>query len=373
MTTIIDRSVINLGAGAPDLDTPPVVKLAAIRAILDNRTRYTDSQGLPELRQAIARKLQRDNGIPADPADVFAAAGGKFALYCLLRAVLRPGDEVIVPSPHYAAYPGLVTLAGGVPVLVPTDRTAGHRLDPSALRRALSPRTAAVMFNSPANPTGVVYSASELAGLTTVVMEHSRAWIISDELYEHFVFDENTHCSPATLGPAIAARTLTVNGVSKAYGMTGWRIGYAHGPHEVIRQACAIQKDTLNCPSSIGQWAAVAALDGPSAGLLEQVASIGARRRTTVDFLNANTDLDVRMPQGSIYLLADARRVLGGPNAGTVDDISSSLEAHGVRVGSGTKFGSPTGMRITFSLHEPQLLEGLQRLAVALRTLPFRP
>jgi aspartate aminotransferase len=369
--------LINLGAGAPDIRTPTEAKLAGIAAIVEDQTKYTDYRGIAELRVAIVDKLRRDNGCDYTTEEVFVASGGKFVLFCTLKALLAAGHDrvspgvasgdVVIPAPHYAAYPRLVAQAGGTPVVVQTDPASGYRVTPDRLAAALTPGTVAVALNSPVNPTGVVYSPEELRALADVVIDRSDALLISDEIYEHFTFDGRVATSIASFGARYRARTITVNGVSKAYGMTGWRIGYAAGPGEVIAEAAAVQRDTQNCPSSISQWAALAALGTPRREIAEMVSSVDQRRRATVEFLTHSTDLTVTRPEGSIYMFADATAALHRHGRTTVANLLPRLETCGVRVAPGDHFGAPTGLRITFALDHDLLNEGLRRLADALR------
>ena len=257
------RDVIGLGAGEPDFDTPAHIKAAAIAAIEAGRTKYTAVDGIPELKKAICAKFERENGLSYKPSQITVASGGKQVLYNALVATLNPGDEVIIPAPYWVSYPDMVLLAGGTPVFVEGRMEAGYKISAEDLEAAITPQTKWVIFNSPSNPSGAAYTRDELKALTDVLLRHPHVWVMSDDMYEHLVFGGFTFTTPAQVEPGLYDRTLTCNGVSKAYAMTGWRIGYAGGPEALIRAMAVVQSQSTSCPSSISQAAAVAALTGP--------------------------------------------------------------------------------------------------------------
>ena len=272
------KDVISLGAGEPDFETPENIKEAAIKAIRDGKTRYTNVEGIPELREAICRKFKRENGLDYKPAQAFVAPGGKKVIYNAMMATLNPGDEVIIPAPYWVSYPDIVLLAGGKPVFVEAGIDTKFKLKPEALEAAITPKTKWMIFNHPSNPTGAAYTRSELKALTDVLMRHPQVWVLTDDMYEHLVFDGFEFTSPAQVEPGLYERTLTMNGVSKAYAMTGWRIGYAAGPENLIKAMTKLQSQTTSNACSISQWASVEALNGPQGFLKERAESFKDRR-----------------------------------------------------------------------------------------------
>src|SRR5437667_6381660 len=257
------RNVIGLGAGEPDFDTPPNIKLAAIHAIEAGKTKYTAVDGIPELKEAIIAKFRRENDLSYKPNQIIVGTGGKQVLYNALMATLNPGDEVIIPAPFWVSYPEMVALAGGEPVPVVCTAAQGFKLQPAALEKAITPKTKWIILCSPSNPTGAAYSRTELKAITDVLVKHPHVWVMTDDMYEHLVYDDFVFATPAQIEPKLYERTLTVNGVSKAYCMTGWRIGYAGGPAQLIKAMQTIQSQSTSNPSSISQWASVEALNGP--------------------------------------------------------------------------------------------------------------
>ncbi|WP_067461009.1 aminotransferase class I/II-fold pyridoxal phosphate-dependent enzyme [Actinomadura macra] len=367
--------LMDLSVGAPAIRTPRSASDAAISAILAGHTTYTPRRGIPELLAAIRFKFDRVNGVAFTEDEIFVGAGAKHVLFCLLSAILKPGDEVVVPSPHYVGYPGLVRRAGGVPVFVDVRAEPDQVLGVAALAKVLGPRTRAVILNTPSNPTGAVIPAARLRELGTCVRAHSDAYIISDELYETFVY-EGEHTSIASMSE-FAAATIVVNGVSKTYGMTGWRIGYAGGPADVIQHAVTIQAELSNCPSSIGQWAGWGAITDPEAST-ETVAVQRARRDRAVAALQGLPGVDVSPPSGGIYLFADLTHVgrdPGDPRAplppGEFVDFAEAV--HGVRLGAGAKFGAPHHARLTFAIDDDVLDEGLTRISEAVAEVYRKP
>src|SRR4030088_1508955 len=257
------RNVIGLGAGEPDFDTPENVKRAAIRAIERGESKYTNIDGIAELKAAIARKFKRENELDYKPAQISVGAGGKQVLYNAMMVTLNPGDEVIIPTPYWVSYPDIVLLAGATPVIVQTKPEHGFKMKPEALERAITPKTKWLIFNSPSNPTGAGYTRAELKALTDVLVKHPQVWVLTDDMYEHLVYDDFVFSTPAEVEPKLYERTLTLNGVSKAYCMTGWRIGYAAGPEMLIKAMSTLQSQSTTNANAAAQWASVAALDGP--------------------------------------------------------------------------------------------------------------
>ena len=362
------RDVIALGAGEPDFDTPEHIRAAARAAIDGGRTKYTAVDGIAELKEAVCEKFRRDNGLAYTPAQVSVGSGGKQVLYNALTATLNKGDEVIIPAPYWVSYPDMVRLAGGVPVVVPAGPEAGFRLTPARLEAAITPRTRWLIFNSPANPTGAGYSRTELKALTDVLMRHPHVWVLSDDIYEHLVFDGFEFCTPAEVEPGLKGRTLTVNGVSKAYAMTGWRIGYGAGPEELIAAMRKIQSQSTSNPCSISQWAAVEALTGPQ-NFLEEWRTVFRRRRDlVVEGLNAAPGIDCPVPQGAFYVYPSIRGCIGRTSAGgTVisDDEAFAralLEEEGVAVVFGAAFGLSPHIRVSYATSDEALEEACARI-----------
>ena len=280
------HDVIGLGAGEPDFDTPQNIKDAAVRAIAEGKTKYTAVDGIPELKRAICAKFKRENGLDYAPNQVSVGTGGKQILYNALMATLNPGDEVVIPAPYWVSYPDMVLLAGGEPVIAPATMENNFKLTPEALEAAITPRTKWLIFNSPSNPTGAGYSRDELKGLTDVLLRHPHVWVMSDDMYEHLAYDGFRFCSPAEVEPQLYDRTLTTNGVSKAHAMTGWRIGYAAGPVELIAAMRKIQSQSTSNPCTVSQWAAVEALNGPQDYLAPNAETFKRRRDLVVGMLN---------------------------------------------------------------------------------------
>jgi aspartate aminotransferase len=366
--------VISFGAGEPDFDTPPRIKEAAVQALRRGQTKYTEVGGIPELRAAVCTKFERDNGLEYDPADVLVSVGAKHTLFNMAVALLDSGDEVLIPSPYWVTYPEQVRLVGGVPVPVPTDETTGFDLDPERLRAAITPRTKVVILNSPNNPTGAVFSRAALEAVARLAVER-RLWVVSDECYEALTF-EGRHLSIAQFGPDIKARTLVVNTCSKAYAMTGWRIGYAAGPRTLIRAMTDVQSQVTSNPSSIAQWAAVEALAGPQDEVAKMAAEFDRRRRLIVEGLNALPGVRCVMPRGAFYAFANVsglsgRRVPGGSRtlAGSAEVTEFLLEHAQVAVVPGVDFGSDAHVRLSYATSAEQIREGLARMDRALRTL----
>lgn len=362
------RDVIGLGAGEPDFDTPGNIKDAARRAIDEGRTKYTAVDGIPELKAAIARKFARENGLSYTPAQITVGTGGKQVLYNALMATLNPGDEVIVPAPYWVSYPDMVMLAGGTPVPVVAGLETGFKITPAQLEAAITPRTKWLIFNSPSNPTGAAYSHAELKGLTDVLMRHPHVWVMADDMYEHLTFDGFRFATPAEVEPGLYDRTLTVNGVSKAYAMTGWRIGYAGGPAPLIKAMGTIQSQSTSNPCSIAQYAAVEALDGPQDFIEANKAVFQRRRDLVVSMLNQARGITCPRPEGAFYVYPDISGCIGRTSAGgraITDDeafATALLEETGVAVVFGAAFGLSPNFRVSYATSETALEEACRRI-----------
>ena len=362
------RDIISLSAGEPDFDTPAHIREAGKRAIDEGRTRYTAVDGIPELKAAVAAKFRRENGLDYAASQVTVGTGGKQVIYNALMATLNPGDEVIVPAPYWVSYPDMVALAGGTPVIVAAPMQTGYKITPDQLDAAITPRTKWLIFNSPSNPTGAGYSREELRGLTDVLMRHPHVWILSDDMYEHIAFDGFTFCTPAEVEPGLMDRTLTMNGVSKAYAMTGWRIGYAAGPKDLIRGMALIQSQSTSNPCSISQWAAVAALDGPQDFLAPNAAMFQRRRDLVVAGLNAAEGIACPVPEGAFYVYPSIAGCLGKTSRGgrrITDDESFAtalLEETGAAVVFGAAFGLSPNFRVSYAAADDVLQDACARI-----------
>ena len=360
--------VIGLGAGEPDFDTPDNVKQAAIEAIKRGETKYTAVDGIPELKRAIAEKFKRENGLAYKPSEITVGTGGKQVLYNALLATLDPGDEVIIPSPYWVSYPDIVLLAGAEPVIVETKVEDGFKLRPEALARAITPKTKWFIFNSPSNPTGAAYTADEIKALTDVLVKHDTVWVLSDDIYEHLVYDGFKFTTPAAIEPKLKTRTLTLNGVSKAYSMTGWRIGYGGGPEPLIKAIATLQSQSTSNPCSISQWAAVEALEGPQDFLKDWVTSFQERRDLVVAMLNQAKGLSCPKPEGAFYVYPSCAGVIGkttrgGKTLGTDEDFATALlEEEGVAVVHGAAFGASPFFRISYATGIAALEEACRRI-----------
>ncbi len=362
------RDVIGLGAGEPDFDTPDNIKAAAKAAIDAGKTKYTAPDGIPELKQAICDKFARENGLSYEPKQISVGTGGKQILYNALMATLNPGDEVIIPAPYWVSYPDMVLLAGGEPVMVECGADTEYKMTPEMLEAAITPRTKWLIFNSPSNPTGAAYSEAELKALTDVLMRHPHVWIMSDDMYEHLVFDDFKFTTPAQIEPGLYDRTLTCNGVSKAYAMTGWRIGYAGGPVELISAMRMIQSQSTSNPCTISQWAAVEALTGPQDFLAENRAIFQRRRDLVVKLLNEAPGLSCPTPEGAFYVYPSIAGCIGKVSKGGVlienDEAFSKalLEETGVAVVFGAAFGVSPAFRVSYATSDTALTEACTRI-----------
>jgi aspartate aminotransferase len=363
------RDVIGLGAGEPDFETPDNIKLAAIRAISEGKTsKYTAVDGMPELKAAIARKFKRENGLDYKPSEIIVGTGGKQVLYNALVATINPGDEVIIPAPYWVSYPDMVLLAGGTPVEVITTMESGFKMKPEALEKAITPKTKWIIFNSPSNPTGAAYAKDELKAVTDVLVRHPHVHVMADDMYEHLVYDDFVFYSPAQLEPRLYDRTLTVNGVSKAYCMTGWRIGYAGGPENLIKTMAMIQSQSTSNPTAVAQYAAIEALDGPQDFIPKHNKIFKERRDLCVSMLNQAKGIQCPKPEGAFYVYPSCAGTMGktaptGKKLATDEDfVTELLEAEGVAVVQGTPFGVGPAFRISYATATSALEEACTRI-----------
>jgi aspartate aminotransferase len=362
------RDIIGLGAGEPDFPTPENIREAGKRAIDTGKTRYTAVDGIAELKAAISDKFARENGLSYSPSQITVASGGKQVLYNALMATLNPGDEVIIPAPYWVSYPDMVRLAGGTPVIVEAGIEAGFRITPGQLEAAITPKTKWLIFNSPSNPTGAGYSPEALKALTDVLEHHAHVWVMSDDMYEHIAFPGFEFRTPAQIAPALYDRTLTVNGVSKAYAMTGWRIGYAGGPEMLIGAMRKIQSQSTSNPCTISQWAAVEALTGPQDYIAESVAVFLRRRDLVVAGLNAAEGVNCPVPEGAFYVYPSITGCIGkrtpkGTRIETDEAFCRALlEETGVAVVFGAAFGVSPAFRVSYAAADEVLVEALSRI-----------
>jgi aspartate aminotransferase len=362
------RDVIGLGAGEPDFDTPDNIKEAAIKAIRDGKTKYTAVDGIPELKAAIVEKFKRENRIAYKPSEISVGTGGKQVLFNALMATLNPGDEVIVPAPYWVSYPEIVALAGATPVELPTTIGSGYKLEPEALAAAITRQTKWVIFNSPSNPSGAAYTREELRGLADVLLKHPHVWVLTDDMYEHLVYDEFVFSTFVEVEPSLITRTLTMNGVSKAYAMTGWRIGYAGGPKELIQAMAVLQSQSTSNPTSISQWAAVEALTGPQDFIAKNAEIFRQRRDLVVSMLNQAKGISCPRPQGAFYVFPSCAGTIGKTSAGgrkieTDEDFTGALlEEEGVAVVQGSAFGLSPFFRISYATSTAALEEACARI-----------
>ncbi|MBB5390910.1 MULTISPECIES: pyridoxal phosphate-dependent aminotransferase [unclassified Herbaspirillum] len=370
------RNVIALSSGQPDFDTPDNIKQAAYAAIARGETKYTAVAGITELREAIVAKFKRENGLDYSVAQTIVCNGGKQVIANALMATINPGDEVIVPAPYWVSYPELVALCGGVVTYARTTRAAGYKLRPQDLEAAITPRTKWLMFNSPCNPSGAAYTRAELEALAGVLKRHPHVWILSDDIYEHLVYDGFEFTTPGQIAPELYERTLTMNGVSKAYAMTGWRIGYAAGPQQLVKAMEKIQGQTTSGPGSVSQWAALEALNGPQDYIRDSRKVFQERRDLVVSMLNQAEGIDCPVPEGAFYVFPSCERVIGkrtegGKTIATDEDfVSALLEAEGVALVHGSAFGQGPNFRLSYADATERLREAcsrVQRFCASLR------
>jgi aspartate aminotransferase len=362
------RDIIALSAGEPDFDTPLHVRDAAKRAMDEGKTRYTNVDGIIELKEAVARKFKRDNGLDVTAADCFVSSGGKQIIFNALMATLNPGDEVVIPVPFWVSYPEIVRLCGAEPVFALADASSGFKLTPEGLDAAITPKTKWLILNTPSNPSGAAYSAEELRGLADVLLRHPHVHILTDDIYEVLVYDGGTFATIAQVEPQLQARTLTMNGVSKSHAMTGWRIGYCTGPRPLLAAMTKLQSQSTTNASSISQWAAVAALEGPQEFLAEWRQVFQERRDLVVKGLNASKGIECLTPEGAFYVFPSCKGVLGKTSAGGTklatdeDFVMALLEETGVALVHGAAFGLPGHFRLSYAASNAELEEAVKRI-----------
>ena len=362
------RDVIGLAAGEPDFDTPDNIKEAAIKAIRDGKTKYTNVDGIPELKEAICAKFERENGLKYKPSQVNVSPGGKPVIYNAMVATLNPGDEVLIPTPYWVSYPDMVLLAGGEPVFVPTSAETGFKLKGADLEAKITPRTRWIILNSPSNPSGAANTKAELRALADVLLRHPQVWILTDNMYEHLVFDDFEFWTIAQVEPALYDRTLTMNGVSKAYAMTGWRIGYAAGPEELINLMRKVMSQTTSNPASISQWAAVEALNGPQDFIKPNAKLFQGRRDLVVSMLNQAQGMVCPTPEGAFYVYPSVAGLIGktAPSGKVIDSdatfATELLETEGVAVVHGAAFGLSPFFRISYATSNAALEDACTRI-----------
>jgi aspartate aminotransferase len=362
------RDVISLAAGEPDFDTPLNVREAAIRAMGQGKTHYTNVDGIVELKEAVARKFQRDNHLEVAAADCMVSAGGKQIIFNALMATLNPGDEVVIPVPYWVSYPEIVRLCDAVPVFAMADASTGFKLTPEALEKAISPKSKWLIVNTPSNPSGAAYSAEELKRLTDVLLRHEHVHILTDDIYEALIYDGRQFATIAEVEPKLLPRTLTMNGVSKSHAMTGWRIGYCAGPRELIAAMTKLQGQSITNPSSISQWAAVEALDGPQEFLGGWRAKFQERRDLVVSGLNAAPGIECLTPEGAFYVFPSVHKLLGKTSksgaklASDEDFVMALLEETGVALVHGTAFGLPGHVRLSYAASNAELEDAVKRI-----------
>ncbi len=364
------RDIISLSAGEPDFDTPQNIKDAAKRALDEGKTKYTDVDGIPELKAAIAAKFKRDNGLDYKPSQVSVGTGGKQVLYNALLATLNPGDEVVLPAPCWVSYADIVLLGGATPVFAETRMEDGYRLRPEALDAAITSKTKWFVFNAPSNPTGAAYSREALKAITDVLMrpKNRHVWVLTDDMYEHLLYDGLTFFTPAQVEPGLYERTLTMNGLSKAYCMTGWRLGYAAGPEPLIKAMCKLQSQSTSNPSSITQWAAVEALNGPQDFIAENNKKFVERRDLVVALLNEAAGISCPRPEGAFYVYPSCAGAIGKATSKGVlikndeDFVTALLEDEGVAVVHGAAFAGSPAFRISYAASKESLEDACRRI-----------
>ncbi|MDA0218951.1 MAG: pyridoxal phosphate-dependent aminotransferase [Proteobacteria bacterium] len=362
------RDVIGLGAGEPDFDTPAHIVEAAYQAMKDGKTRYTDVAGVLELREAICDKFKRENGLDYKPGQVTVGCGGKQVIFNAMMATLEPGDEVIVPAPYWVSYTDIVLLCEGTPVTIPCSAENGFKLQPADLEAAITPRTKWLMLNSPSNPTGAAYTRDEMKAITDVLVRHPHVWVMPDDMYEHIVYDGFQFCTPAQVEPSLMERTLTTNGVSKAYCMTGWRVGYAAGPESLIKAMNKVQSQSTTHTSSVSQYAAIAALNGPQDFIAKHNKVFQERRDLVVSMLNQATGISCPTPEGAFYVYPSCAGMIGRKTPqgqvleNDTDVVGYLLESEGVAVVQGAAFGQSPHFRISYATSTAALEAACERI-----------
>ncbi len=362
------RDVIGLGAGEPDFDTPEHIKVAAWEAMRAGHTKYTAVNGIPELRRAIAAKFKRENALDYTPEQITVSCGGKQVLYNAFVATLNAGDEVIIPAPYWVSYPDMALLSEGTPVFVECPAKTGFKLEPATLARAITPKTKWLVLNSPSNPSGAAYTRAELKAICDVLLAHPHVWVMTDDMYEHLVYDDFKFTTPAEVEPRLYERTLTVNGLSKAYCMTGWRVGYAGGPLELINAMNMVQSQSTSQTSTISQWAGVAALNGPQDFIPKHTKAFQERRDLVVSMLNQAKGIHCHKPEGAFYVYPSCAGTIGhktpaGQRIGSDEDfVTYLLESEGVAVVQGSAFGLAPHFRISYATSTAALEEACRRI-----------
>ena len=362
------RDIISLDAGEPDFDTPQNIKDAAVKAIADGKTKYTDADGIPQLKEAVCAKFARENGLTYTPAQINVSPGGKPVIFNAMVASLNPGDEVIIPTPYWVSYPDMVLIAGGEPVFVPTRAETGFKVQAAALEAAITPKTRWLILNSPSNPSGGAYTRAELAALAAVLMRHPRVWVLTDDMYEHMVYGDFEFSTIAEVEPGLYDRTLTMNGVSKAYAMTGWRIGYAGGPVPLINAMRKVMSQSTSNPCSISQWAAVEALNGTQDFIKPNAKLFETRRDLVVSMLNQATGLKCPTPEGAFYVYPSCEGLIGktapsGNQINTDADFAAELlDSEGVSVVFGEAFGLSPFFRVSYAASNALLEDACTRI-----------
>jgi aspartate aminotransferase len=364
------RDIVSLSAGEPDFDTPENIKLAAMKALKDGKTKYTDVDGIPELKAAIAAKFKRDNNLDYKPSQISVGTGGKQVLYNALLATLNPGDEVVIPAPCWVSYADIVMLGAGVPVFAATTIENGYHLTPEALDQAITPKTKWFIFNAPSNPTGAAYTHAQLKPLTDVLMQpkNQHVWVLTDDMYEHILYDDLKFATPAEVEPGLYERTLTMNGLSKAYCMTGWRLGYAGGPEPLIKAMCKLQSQSTSNPTSITQWAGVEALNGPQDFIARNNKVFVERRDLVVSMLNQASGINCPKPEGAFYVYPSCAGAIGKTSpkgtkiANDEDFVTALLEEEGVAVVHGAAFAGSPAFRISYAASNEALTEACTRI-----------
>ncbi|MBE9529320.1 MAG: pyridoxal phosphate-dependent aminotransferase [Proteobacteria bacterium] len=361
------RDIVGLGAGEPDFDTPENIKEAAIAAIRSGQTKYTAVGGIVELKDAIIEKFKSDNGLNFDRSEIIVSCGGKHSIYNLFQALLNPGDEVIIPGPYWVSYPAIVTISGGTPVVVATTEATGFKMTPEAFSAAITPATKAVIINSPSNPTGAAYSRAELEAIAEVALKNNLV-IITDDIYEKLVYDDFEFTSIASISKEVSDSSVVLNGVSKAYSMTGWRIGYAAGPKELIGAMSKIQSQSTSNPTSISQWAAVEALSGPQDSIAMMCKEFVKRRDVMVAGLNAIEGVTCPVPHGAFYCFPNVSGLYERNNVkGSVELSAYLLDSAGVAVVPGSAFGDDSALRLSYATSLDMVEEALKRIAAAVK------
>jgi aspartate aminotransferase len=369
------RDVIGLAVGEPDFDTPDHIQEAAIQAMREGKTRYAPPAGIPELRQAISDKFKRENGLDYAPEQISVCAGGKQIIYNAFTATVDDGDEVIVPAPYWVTYPDLALLNGGTPIIIECSVEADFKMTPEQLEAAITPKTKWLVLNSPSNPTGSAYSEAELRALADVLLKHPNVWVLCDDIYEHLLYDDAKFATIAQVEPALYDRTLTLNGMSKSFCMTGWRVGYGAGPLELIKAMNMLQSQSITSTSTISQWAAVAALNGDQSHIARNNEAFKGRRDLVVSMLNQANGLTCNTPVGAFYVYPSCAGVIGKktPDGKVIetdeDFVVYVLETEGVAAVHGAAFGLSPFFRISYALSDEALEDACQRIQRACAAL----